>query len=192
MLNLCGGLQALHATHHATTEHKHNDMKKIGIFYGSTTGTTAGIAAGIGRRLGVDPKDIHDVAETAPSKTGDYDVIILGASTRGAGDLQEDMATFVDGLAAIDLRGTLVALFGCGDESMADTFCNSVGEMYHRLHDTHAQFFAPFDNDPYSYSSSKSDFKGMTLGLCIDQDNRPELTEPRLDAWCEAIRQEII
>jgi len=167
-------------------------MKKIGIFYGSTTGTTAKIAAGIAERLGVGPEDIHDVAETAPSKVGDYDVVILGASTWGAGDLQEDMATFIDGLKAMDLSKTEVALFGCGDENMADTFCNSVGEMYHRLHDTHAEFFAPFENDPYSYTHSDSDFKGMTVGLCIDQANHPELTEQRLDAWCEAIKQEII
>lgn len=166
-------------------------MKKIGIFYGSTTGTTEKIARGIAKRLGVEDKDIHDVAETAPSAVGDYDLLILGASTWGAGDLQEDMATFIDGLKAIDLRQTEVALFGCGDENMAETFCNGVGEMYHRLHDTHAEFIAPFENDPYKYNHSDSDVKGMIVGLCIDQANHPELTDARLDAWCEAIKQEI-
>lgn len=170
---------------------KTTTMKKIGIFYGSTTGTTAQIAEGIATRLGVDRKDIHNVAETAPSAVGDYDVLILGASTRGAGDLQEDMATFIDGLRAIDLRQTEVAIFGLGDEQMSDTFCNSVGEIYHRLHDTHAEFIAPFENEPYHYDHSDSDVKGMIVGLCLDQTNHPEATEPRLDAWCEKIKEEI-
>lgn len=166
-------------------------MKKIGIFYGSTTGTTAEVAAGIARRLGVDAKDVYDVAETAPSTVGDYDVLVIGASTWGAGDLQEDMATFIDGLKAIDLRDKEVAIFGVGDDQMADTFCNSVGEIYHRLHDTHAEFIAPFENDPYKYNRSESDVNGMIVGLCIDQTNHPEATEPRLDAWCEEIKEEI-
>lgn len=116
-------------------------MKKIGIFYGTTTGSTLEVAEMIARELNVNPQDVHDVARTAPSDVADYDVIILGASTWGAGDLQEDMAGFLDGLQSLDLEGKEVAIFGCGDESMADTFCNSVGEIYHRLHNTKAMSF---------------------------------------------------
>lgn len=166
-------------------------MKKIGIFYGSTTGSTAEVASEIAQRLGVDPKDVHNVADTAPSAVGDYDVLIIGASTWGAGDLQEDMATFIDGLKAIDLRQKEVAIFGLGDEEMDETFCNSVGEIYHRLHDTHAEFIAPFDNSDYRYDHSDADVKGMTVGLCLDNVNKPELTPIRLDAWCQKIKEEI-
>ncbi len=166
-------------------------MKKIGIFYGSTTGTTAEVARGIAKRLGVDEKDIHNVADTAPSALGDYAVRVIGASTWGAGDLQEDMATFLDGVGAMDLREKEVAIFGCGDENMSKTFCNSVGEIYRRMHDTHAMFIAPFENDPYTYANSESDVKGMIVGLCLDNVNHPEDTDARLDAWCEIIKEEI-
>ncbi len=167
-------------------------MKKIGIFYGSTTGTTLEVAQEIARQLGVNPEDVHDVAITAPSAVADYDVLILGASTWGAGDLQADMATFLDGLQALDLEGIEVAIFGCGDESMADTFCNSVGEIYHRLHDTHATFIAPFNNDGYHYSHTDSDVHGMIVGLCIDNVNHPDDTEGRVKAWCDAIKEELV
>lgn len=166
-------------------------MKKIGIFYGTTTGTTLGVAEAIARELNVNPQDVRDVAQSAPSDVADYDVLILGASTWGAGDLQEDMAVFLDGLQALDLEGKEVAVFGCGDESMADTFCNSVGEIYHRLHDTKAMFIAPFNNDAYHYDFSQSDVKGMIVGLCIDNVNHPEETEGRIKSWCEEIRKEI-
>lgn len=58
-------------------------MKKIGIFYGSTTGTTQEVAQQIADCLGVDETDVHDVASTSPSAVGDYDVLIIGASTWG-------------------------------------------------------------------------------------------------------------
>lgn len=166
-------------------------MKKIGIFYGSTTGTTKDVAKKIGEQFGVKPEDIHDVASAAPSMVGDYDVIIIGASTWGDGDLQDDMATFLDGMQAMDLREKEVAIFGCGDESMAQTFCNSVGEIYHRLHDAHPIFIAPFNNKGYDYSHSESDVKGMIVGLCIDEVNHPEETDARIKTWCDEIKEEI-
>lgn len=166
-------------------------MKKTGIFYGSTTGTCREIAIKIADRLGVDPLDIHDVVATAPSKVGDYDVLILGASTWGAGDLQEDMATFIDGIASLDLRDKEVAIFGSGDDTMSDTFCNSVGEIYRRLHDAHPMFIAPFNNDGYQYTHSDSDVHGMIVGLCIDNVNHADDTDARIDAWCEKIKEEI-
>ena len=166
-------------------------MKKIGIFYGSTTGTTQEIAKEIAENLGVDMKDVHDVASTAPSAVADYDVLILGASTWGAGDMQEDMATFIDGLQSVVLNDKMVAIFGSGDEQRSDTFCNAVGEIYHRLHDTHAQFFAPFNNDGYHYSHSDSDVNGMIVGLCIDNTNHPDETSARIKEWCADIKTEL-
>lgn len=165
-------------------------MKKIGIFYGTTTGTTLEVAEAIAKELNVNPEDVHDVAQTAPSAVADYDTLILGASTWGSGDMQDDMAVFLDGLQALDLEGKEVAIFGCGDESMSDTFCNAVGEIYHRLHDTKAMFIAPFNNDGYNYDHSESDVKGMIVGLCIDNVNHPEETESRVKAWCKEIIEE--
>lgn len=166
-------------------------MKKIGIFYGTTTGTAGEVAGMIAKSLGVDDKDVHNVATASPADIAPYDVLIIGASTWGAGDLQEDMASFIDGVQALDLRDKMVAIFGCGDDSMADTFCNSVGEIYHRLHDTHAEFFAPFNNDGYVYTHSESDVKGMIVGLCIDNVNHPGDTQARVDEWCADIKEEI-
>lgn len=166
-------------------------MKKIGIFYGSTTGTSKAVAEQIAAELGVENKDIHDVAESSPSDVAPYDVLLIGASTWGAGDLQEDMATYLDGLQMVDLSDKMVAIFGCGDDRMADTFCNSVGEIYHALHDTHAQFFAPFNNDGYNYRHSESDVKGMIVGLCIDNSNHPDDTALRIKLWCADIKTEL-
>ena len=113
-------------------------MKKYGIFYGSVSGTTADVARRIGRCLEVSDEDIHDVGVTAPDRLGDYEVIILGSSTHGCGELADDWFDFADGAVALDLSGHKIALFGCGDESMEDTFCDAVGELYDRFKHTGA------------------------------------------------------
>ena len=76
-------------------------MKKIGIFYGSSTGNTEEVAFRLAKMLNVNDSDVHDVAHSAPSDLGKYDLLLLGSSTWGNGDLQDDWYDFIDG-AEID------------------------------------------------------------------------------------------
>lgn len=164
---------------------------KTGIFYGSATGTTAQIAEKIGKLLNVDGVDIHDVANTAPSEVGKYDVLIMGLSTWGDGELEDDWYDFIAGVEALDLKGKKVALFGCGDESMTDTFCNAVGELHDRLEPTGCTFIAPYDTIGYTFEESKAK-PGDALeayGLLLDEVNHPELTAPRLAGWTTIVRE---
>lgn len=165
-------------------------MKKTGIFYGSATGNTADVARMIAGRLGVDAADIHDVASTAPSALGAYDNLILGSSTWGSGDLEDDWYDFIDGADALDLKGKKIAVFGCGDETMHDTFCDAVGQIYDRMAATGATMVGRFNADGYDFGESKAYRDGAMVGLTIDQDNHPELTGRRVEAWCEQLKKE--
>ena len=62
----------------------------IGIFFGSTTGTTEAAAGDIARRLGVAAADLHNVADTPADEVDRYDLLLLGSSTWGCGELQDD------------------------------------------------------------------------------------------------------
>ena len=54
-------------------------------------------------------------------------MLILGSSTWGCGDLQDDWYDGVEILKKADLTGKKVALFACGDgESYGDTFCEAM------------------------------------------------------------------
>lgn len=167
-------------------------MKKTGIFYGSATGTTQQVARRIGELLGVDPADIHDVASTAPSKVGDYDLLIFGSSTWGSGDLEDDWSDFIAGVEPLYLKGKKAALFGCGDETMSDTFCSAVGELYDRLKKTEVEFIAPYDTIGYTFEHSKAkpDDALEAVGLLLDEVNHPELTETRLRGWTDLIARQ--
>lgn len=164
-------------------------MKKTGIFYGSATGTTAEIAKEIGRLLKVDSADIHNVADVAPSILGNYRTLVMGSSTWGDGGLEDDWYDFVDGARALDLRGHRIALFGCGDETMTDSFCNAVGILYDKLKDTGATFVGEFPADGYTFAHSDASHGDTMRGLVLDQVNHPELTPARLAAWTAIVAE---
>lgn len=163
---------------------------KTGIFYGSTTGTTAAVANRIGEALGVGSSDIHDVAKTSPSEVGEYDFLILGSPTYGSGELQDDWYDFLSGIEVLDLRGKKVAVFGLGDESMADTFCNAVGIIYKRVKETGAEMVGSFNTFPYEFDSSEAvPVEGAgAVGLLIDEVNHPDDTERRIAEWVREIK----
>lgn len=163
-------------------------MKSTGIFYGSETGTTKDVAYRIAAALGIEEKDIHDVAKTAPSELGRYDVLILGSSTWGAGEVETDWFGFLDGAAALDLKGHLIAIFGCGDESMSDTFCNAVGDIYDALQATGAEFIGQFNADGYTFTHSGAERDGRFVGLVLDEVNHPELTDRRIGEWTGSLK----
>ena len=109
-------------------------MKTIGIFYGSSNGTTESVAKQIAEKLGVKSADIHDVGQASPADFASYEVLLLGSSTWGAGDLQDDWYDFLPKIKKLDLSGKLVGLFGCGDSSsFSDTFCDAIGTIYNDL-----------------------------------------------------------
>lgn len=168
---------------------------KTAVFYGSSTGNTADVAKRIARTLGVPDTDVYDVAETAPSRLGDYDCLILGSPTYGSGELQDDWYDFIDGAEMLDLKGKTVALFGTGDEGMTDTFCNAVGILRHRLERTGATFTGAFTTEPYDYGHSEAVDDGpdnparIACGLLLDEVNRPELTDDRIARWAATLKE---
>lgn len=168
-------------------------MKKIGLFYGSSTGTTTKIAHKIADILHIDPNDVHDVAKVSPSALGEYDVIILGSSTWGAGELQADWNDFAKALEAMSLKGKKVAVFGVGRQMMRNTFCNAVGIIYDIAQNTGATLIGEFNSDGYTFRKSRARFEDAELmkGLVLDVDNADELTDARLKAWTELISKSI-
>ena len=109
-------------------------MNKIGVFYGSTTGTTEDLARRIAEKLEVPSTHIYDVSKLTEALVNEYDVLVLGSSTWGAGELQDDWYDGVKVLKKCDLSHKHVALFGCGDsDSYSDTFCDAIGILYEEL-----------------------------------------------------------
>ncbi|MCH5219284.1 MAG: flavodoxin [Muribaculaceae bacterium] len=163
-------------------------MKKYGIFYGSATGVTASIAKKIGDYLGVDQAEIHDVSQSSPDMFGDYEVLVLGTSTWGDGEIEEDWYDMLAGVEVLDLKDKKIALFGCGDENMSDTFCNGVGELYRRLKPTGATFVGAFNTLGYDFNHTDAEVDGQIVGLLLDEANKPELSDEKITAWVALLK----
>ena len=166
--------------------------KKTGVFYGSTTGTTESVANLIAEKLGIVSADVHDVSKMNADMAGAYEALILGTSTWGDGELQDDWYDGIKVLKSMDLKDKVVALFGCGDsESYGDTFCDGMGILYEDLKNSGCRFVGAVPDADYTYSSSVSVVNGDFVGLAIDDVNESEKTEERVSAWTDMLKADL-
>lgn len=161
-------------------------MKKTVIIYGSSTGTCEDLAGRIGAKLGV--SDIVNVSDATADLIAANDNLILGTSTWGAGELQDDWYDGVKLLESADLSGKTIALFGCGDcESYGDTFVGAMGEIYNAVKDSGATIVGMVSTDGYTFDDSAAVVDGKFVGLPLDEVNEDNLTDGRIDAWVAEI-----
>ena len=164
-------------------------MSKVGIFYGTTTGVTEDIAHRIADKI--DGADIFNI-DGNEDKLNDYDVLLLGASTWGFGDLQDDWQTVLDELSNLDLKGKKVGYFGTGDQgTFADTFIDALGIINDEIKKTGVTVIGQTSTEGYEFSESRAVVDGKFLGLVVDEINQPDLTDERIDAWVEEIQKEL-
>ena len=167
-------------------------MKKTGIFYGSTTGTTESVARLIADKLGIAPADVHEVTQLDTALAESYEALILGTSTWGDGELQDDWYDGLKVLQGAHLSGKIVALFGCGDsESYSDTFCDAMGLLYEGLKDSGCTFVGAVDDSDYTYSASVAAADGKFVGLALDDVNESDRTDDRVSAWAAQLQTEL-
>lgn len=109
-------------------------MPRAIIVYGSTTGNTellAGYVAQGMHDVGTDVT-VMNVADVDVEELLDYDIVLLGSSTWGEGELQDDFVGFYDDMEGLSLQGKKAAAFGPGDSSY-DMFCEAVNLLEDRL-----------------------------------------------------------
>ena len=167
-------------------------MKKTAIFFGSTGGNCERIATEIARALGVDASSVFNVSQLDGDKIAMYDNLILGSSTWGCGDLQDDWYEGVDLLKTSDLSGKTAAVFGCGDScGFSSTFCDAMATIYDAAKGAGARMIGAVSTDGYSFDESASVIDGMFVGLPLDEDNESSLTEGRIASWAACLMPEL-
>ena len=164
-------------------------MKKTGIFYGSTNGDTESVANKIAIQLGIGKEDVHNVADTTPHAVQPYEVLLLGCSTWGVGEMQDDWNDFLFKLKDMDLKNKTVALFGCGDSvSFSSSFCDALGVIYHELQHTGCTFTGEVDLSEYRFDGSGGVIDGKFVGLPIDDNNESDRTDTRIKKWTDRLK----
>ena len=160
-------------------------MKKTVVVYGSSTGTCEAIAEKIGAKLGAEVMNVQDLTADIVAANEN---LILGTSTWGAGELQDDWYDGLKVLQSADLNGKVIALFGCGDcESYGDTFVGGLGELYDGIKQSGARIVGSVSTDGYTFDDSAAVVDGKFVGLPLDDVNEDNMTDGRIDAWIAQI-----
>ncbi len=161
-------------------------MEKVGVFYGSSVGNTRFVAEKLSDLI--ENAELNPVEKAGRKDIEKYSFLILGTSTWGVGNLQDDFETFVDTLIDTDLSGKKIALFGLGDQyTYPDTFCNGMGKLYHLIKDKGCEFVGFWPTEAYDFSESAAVVDDKFVGLALDEDNEPDLTNHRLTEWIKII-----
>ncbi len=161
----------------------------IAIIYGSNGGVTESVAEEIKKELGLEA-DLFDIAEEGIELFSKYDKMIIGTSTWGEGDLQDDWDDIFDDFKGVEFGGKTVAFFGTGDqEGYADNYLDAMGTLHDVVLENGGTIVGDkWSTEGYEHDESTAVNDDGFVGLAIDEDNQDELTTERIKKWVEIIK----
>src|SRR5690554_8113710 len=110
-------------------------MNNIAILYGTSGGSVETVAKQL-QDLFEGSADLYNVLDVSLSEIEDYKYIIVGTSTTGIGDLQDDWGGCLPSFGKIDFTGKKVAIFALGDSaSYSMSFAESRKVVYDARYD---------------------------------------------------------
>ncbi|ALO35698.1 flavodoxin [Colwellia sp. MT41] len=163
---------------------------KIGLFYGSTTCYTEIIAEKIQALIGADLVDIVNIKDQSLALCLDYDFIIFGISTWDYGEIQEDWESIWSDINQLDLSDKIIALYGMGDQiGYSEWFQDALGMLHEQVLVQGAKTIGYWPIQGYEFTASKALTADgeLFVGLSLDEDSQYNLTDDRLDTWCEQV-----
>lgn len=167
-------------------------MSKVIVVYGSSTGATEKIARTLAESL--EAASLFDVAQLTKDRIAEFrdaSVVLLGSSTWGFGDLQDDWHAKLPLLKDTDLSGVKVGVFGTGDQvSYPDSFVDSIGIIAEAVEQAGGTLIGLTSPNSYTFDESRAVRDGMLLGLAIDEDNQADMTATRVADWTARITSE--
>lgn len=171
-------------------------MSKIAIFFGPLDGAVNRVADKIKEAIGEDKVVMVPVKDATVADLEKYDKIIFGISTVGKETWHStysnlDWSEFLPEIAKTTYEGKKLAIFGLGDHvTYAATFVDHIGLLAKELMDKGAVLVGQVPAGDYEYDDSEAVVDGKFLGLPVDEDFEPELTDERLEKWLKQLKPE--
>ena len=113
-------------------------------------------------------RGVEEFINAGDAAAFDAELLVLGSSTWGVGDLQDDWAAQLDGVKA-NFAGKKVATFGLGDSvGFADSFCVAAETL----------------------ATAAKDAGATLVGevLKLDDTNEADQTDSKIAAWVETLK----
>ena len=171
-------------------------MNKVAIFCGPENGSVHRVAKLLASKMENKKPDLILVNEASAEDLAKYDTIIFGISTVGRDTWDQkfgnvDWSKFMPTVSSFDFTGKKVAIFGLGDHiTYAYHFVNSMGVLAKLVVKNGGQLLGKVSAEDYTFQDSEALEGGLFLGLPIDEDFEPELTDGRLNSWVEQLNKE--
>ena len=171
-------------------------MGNLAIFFGPEGGSVNRVAKLLASKLENLNPDLILINEATTDDLARYDTIIFGISTIGRDTWDQkfgniDWSRFMPIVSSFDFTGKKVAVFGLGDHiTYAYHFVNSMGVLSKVIVKNGGQLLGKVSAEGYDFQDSEALEGGLFLGLPVDEDFEPELTEGRLNTWVEQLNQE--
>lgn len=162
-------------------------MKKIGIFYGTTSGKTGAIVEEIEFNLKKVDHEIFNV-KNGISDINNFENLILVSPTYGVGELQIDWENSLDEFKKIDFKNKTVALVGLGDQfKFGESFIGAIKILYDIVTENGGKTIGFTSLDGYLFKESHAIVNNMFVGLALDESQQDDLTPDRIYDWIKAI-----
>ena len=171
-------------------------MKKIGLFYGPLGGSTERVAQKVAAALGNENVDLIPIKESKAADVEKYENVIFGMSTIGKETWDSDKPAndwdlFLPELEKIDYSNKRIAMFGLGDQVTYDLhFVDALGLVAEEILPKDAKIIGRVSTDGYDFRESEALYDDEFIGLPVNEDFEPELTDERVKNWVEKIKTE--
>lgn len=167
-------------------------MKKIGLFWGSTSGNTeiaVEFMEGYLKDEGYDV-DSYDISDIDLDKILEYENIIISCPTWNIGELQADWDSVFLNYEKLNFSRKIGAFFGCGDQiGYPDNFLDAVGLLAKPFIKNGGELIGRCGIEDYEFRDSAALDNGKLLGLGLDYDNEEDECEGQMIMWLEDIME---
>lgn len=146
----------------------------IGLFYGSSTCYTEMAA-----------EKIRDII--GPELIPDRFPVFLNFAEIPGRDAKDQLDT-------LNLEGKIVALYGMGDQlGYGEWFLDALGMLHDKLATKGVKFVGYWPTEGYEFTSPKPVIADgqLFVGLALDETNQYDLSDERIQSWCEQILGEM-
>lgn len=173
-------------------------MKKIGLIYWPKGGNVEKTAQKIYSRFSPDHIVKLDILSATAEVLNGFDYLIAGGSTVGADNWQDASNTnywndFFKILDKADIKHKTVALFGLGDQVLyPNHFVDALAQMHTEFKKRGAKITGAWPVEGYDFYDSEAISGSNFVGLVIDEDQQPELTDSRIERWTEIIKKDFV
>jgi len=171
-------------------------MSKIAIFYGPENGSVDRVAKSLASKIKNLNPELIPVQKATAKDLERFDTLIFGISTIGRDTWNQkfgnvDWAEFMPTISLFDFKGKKVAIFGLGDHiTYSYHFVNAMGLLAKTIIRNGGKIVGKVSPEGYTFQDSDALEGGKFLGLPIDEDFEPELTDDRLNCWVEQLNTE--